>query len=677
MGLRSRRSSSATIQTSRTPSGARSPSIHEEELEFALGTEPGPSTISTSPIAVETPEINRQSSVRLNPKASTSWMRWNAPPPAFPRSKSADKGKGKQRVVDAEMAPSSSPLPRKDQGEACVDAERVGEPEQASSKTSAPVLLQPPEPPPIDEIQPTGQIPPPAGPSRGRGWWPRRTSNASETSSAIKQLAIQTSSSLRTEAEDRTAPLEPVTVDPTKPSEQESKPAVEEPEASVLRPSDTFTGKVKAETSDALKPNTIETASKGWMGYFGWSANTDDSVSQPPPADQAELADPKLVAVQLVPEAPVEEVIASPPTSLGDPAAAEAVDTPAAATALPSRQGWGSYLYSYVPISTPPPKPEDTHLPPSVPIPSPSSESPAANPDHPPQVSIDPATPSQLQPTTSTKNTPPSQPSSRLASPTRKLAKPNTSWLDYLAFRANQKKIADRSAPETGEDVMDFSEDPEFPPTSMAIEASKSVDQDKDKDEKIQNQNLAVRGKRLSTSSTRSASSLAQLASSPAQPSLLESSKGKTPSAPSSTKLPSSSSLPPPPTIPSVQPNLLIPTFATTFDRPPRSLPPLLPTPANIQPPATGTVPAPRPGLAWRALSAARSYVYNPTHPTIPTDVEKSAKGEDEETRGKKEGRGVGGELPRRLAGDQGWIGVRRVVVVGVHGWFPAKMLNS
>ena len=75
--------------------------------------------------------------------------------------------------------------------------------------------------------------------------------------------------------------------------------------------------------------------------------------------------------------------------------------------------------------------------------------------------------------------------------------------------------------------------------------------------------------------------------------------------------------------------------------------------------------------MAWKALGAVGSYVYG------------GAESADE-TRGMKEGRKVGLELPRRVglegkgAGpDDGWKNVRRVAVIGVHGWFPAKMFNS
>ena len=37
--------------------------------------------------------------------------------------------------------------------------------------------------------------------------------------------------------------------------------------------------------------------------------------------------------------------------------------------------------------------------------------------------------------------------------------------------------------------------------------------------------------------------------------------------------------------------------------------------------------------------------------------------------RGKRAGRGIGDDLPRRTMGDEGWKTVRRIAVVGVHGW--------
>ncbi|GMK56231.1 hypothetical protein CspeluHIS016_0300710 [Cutaneotrichosporon spelunceum] len=103
------------------------------------------------------------------------------------------------------------------------------------------------------------------------------------------------------------------------------------------------------------------------------------------------------------------------------------------------------------------------------------------------------------------------------------------------------------------------------------------------------------------------------------------------------------------------QQNFVIPTFDVTFDRPPRSLLPRHPDPPGAA------------GLALRAFN----YVYN-TQPVDPPN----------ETRGKKAGRDVGANLPRRIglgtgSPDDGWRDVERVVVIGVHGWFPAKMLTS
>ncbi|BEI88761.1 uncharacterized protein CcaverHIS019_0201230 [Cutaneotrichosporon cavernicola] len=103
------------------------------------------------------------------------------------------------------------------------------------------------------------------------------------------------------------------------------------------------------------------------------------------------------------------------------------------------------------------------------------------------------------------------------------------------------------------------------------------------------------------------------------------------------------------------QQNFVIPTFDITFDRPPRSL-----LPRHPEPPGAA-------GLALRAFN----YVYN-TQRADPPD----------ETRGKKAGRDIGATLPRRMglgsgSSDDGWRDVERVVVIGVHGWFPAKMLTS
>ena len=66
-------------------------------------------------------------------------------------------------------------------------------------------------------------------------------------------------------------------------------------------------------------------------------------------------------------------------------------------------------------------------------------------------------------------------------------------------------------------------------------------------------------------------------------------------------------------------------------------------------------------GLAWRALGAVGSYYYG-------------AQEKANEGRGLRDGRRVGADLPRRPGaglgkGDEGWKHVKRVAVVGVHGW--------
>ena len=89
---------------------------------------------------------------------------------------------------------------------------------------------------------------------------------------------------------------------------------------------------------------------------------------------------------------------------------------------------------------------------------------------------------------------------------------------------------------------------------------------------------------------------------------------------------------------------------------------------------------APQGGLAWRAFGAVGSYVYPGASQEAKPEIK--VEGDPNETRGRKEGRKIGSDLPRKIGmggdnADDGWKHVKRVVVVGVHGWFPAKMLNS
>lgn len=242
-------------------------------------------------------------------------------------------------------------------------------------------------------------------------------------------------------------------------------------------------------------------------------------------------------------------------------------------------------------------------------------------------------------------------------------------WLNYLAFRASQKKITGstvgseepRVSGETArEEVMDFENDPNFPapesPTKAAAEKALVK-----KEQTVPPPHRGARDKNLTHKRSQNLSQAQSLALDARR----QSSTSSTRSGVLANERPlgaankhKSSSLPPPPQPPAKQPSLLIPTFETTFDRPPRSFLPRT-TAGGV---ATAT------GVAWRALGAMSSYVYG-------------EKEDAKETRGRKAGRDVGADLPRRIGlgsgtPDDGWKNVRRVVVVGVHGWFPAKMLT-
>lgn len=246
-------------------------------------------------------------------------------------------------------------------------------------------------------------------------------------------------------------------------------------------------------------------------------------------------------------------------------------------------------------------------------------------------------------------------------------------WLNYLAFRASQKKITGstvgseepRVSGETArEEVMDFENDPNFP---AAESPSKTVTEKavvkKELPAPAKQQGAGARDKALTHKRSENLTQAQALALEARRQSSTSSSRSgvlanERPLAAAHNKN-KSSSLPPPPQPPAKQPSLLIPSFETTFDRPPRSFLPR----TNGGSMATAT------GVAWRALGAVSSYVYGEKHDP------------NEETRGKGAGRDVGADLPRRIglgggSRDDGWKNVRRVVVVGVHGWFPAKMLT-
>lgn len=403
-------------------------------------------------------------------------------------------------------------------------------------------------------------------------------------------------------------------------------------------------------------------------------------------------------------------------------------------TTMPTPKGqpgpWSSYFYSFV---VPEPKQEQTQNSRrgSVSIApesenNPAAAAPPAQPTNTSNSSIQPqpalftplTTPSNTNTTsrsvsparTSTTSMPapgatahPSAPSSS-TSPSTSRHPSAAGWLNYLAFRANQKKITAGSVGTGGTDegeVMDFSNDPNFPSGSSIVNATagdassktaEGTSEDKSRPltaptksvptaiihKPSRNLDVHKHAKRLSNASSL-AGNVGSIAfsASPKNKSFEDHpSPGK--SSTRSLTNPKESALPHPQP-PAVQPNLVIPTFSSTFDRPPRSFPPLPPSPPSSPQPLDSKqqqhrgLTAATTGLAWKALGAVGSYVYG----GAGAGNEVSGGGwvdDGTEKRGRKEGRKVGKELPRRLGlehggEEDGWKDVKRVVVVGVHGW--------
>lgn len=324
-------------------------------------------------------------------------------------------------------------------------------------------------------------------------------------------------------------------------------------------------------------------------------------------------------------------------------------------------QGWGAYFTSFVFSSTP----EKAERPRNTTGQSTDSVATIVQ-------TTDPAADQKPLPTEELPGQPLEQAPAHLPAPQQVIAQSSTpspgsknklasstsstaGWLNYLAFRASQKKITGStvgseeprvSGEAAREEVMDFENDPNFP----APESPKEMAVVKKEPQRARDKNLThKRSQNLSQAQSLALSTRRQSSASSTRSGVLANERPLTNKP--------KSSLPPPPQPPAKQPSLLIPTFETTFDRPPRSFLPRT-TAGGV---ATAT------GVAWRALGAMSSYVYG----------EKQT----DETRGRRAGRDVGADLPRRIGlgsgtPDDGWKNVRRVVVVGVHGWFPAKMLT-
>ncbi|KAK8849822.1 hypothetical protein IAR55_005158 [Kwoniella newhampshirensis] len=722
MGLRSRRSSSATVRTVRTASGLRSPSpshasVMEEDEEqeassrgrpmISPGAGPSSPPLSSSqaiagrPVATprsvsNTPSTTSLSTTpvdkRLNPKSSSTWLRWASPAPSFPRSSSAHrKGKGKERADGETVHDLSSRTtgtnPSSLTGEGDLNQCFTPENLAADAVTEAkPTIPPPPMPPNEASNAQSSQIPASAPPlTKSRGWWGGKTaSQPAKTASNASSTAVPSHLISPAESTIDTTNTEAASEVATTPSLEHASVVEGSAPPSVPSPAP-FTSHLNAGTA------------KGWKGYLGLAgdrtapgtpeadmdkvqAQHSNDIGSPLPASNDDIGNGN-VATERNLDVPASAPPVTETQEGASPPEVDAGDKPS-----DSQNNWTSYFYSFVvpehkrtgpstmPVSVTTVEPSDP-VQDQKPVPSDATSAPDEG-------SLDSATP---PPPNTTASPSPSRDTSRRPS--------TTGWLNYLAFRASQKKVADgsigtagtnrrKSAELEGEEVMDFSSDPDFPASQPSLglvfpgaprgqevgagsESSTSVTPKA-------SQSLDIRKKRLSNASTISVTSLTPFPPSPKARSSLDNSM-RAPSI-----KPSSSALPPPPQPFTLQSNRVLPTFATTFDRPPRSFLPLPQAKESVDSSGKG-ITAATTGLAWKALGAVGSYVYGET---APKPTPESILENEKEIRGRKEGRNVGAELPRRIGlgvgvPDDGWKQVRRVVVVGVHGWFPAKMLNS
>ncbi|WVQ84854.1 hypothetical protein IAT38_007011 [Cryptococcus sp. DSM 104549] len=830
MGLRSRRSSNATVRTTRTASGLASPrspspsfGVQEEDEEGIpevnadgrgrrreSSPQPGPSSAPFSPLAApREPARSSTESVpvakrQLNPKSSSSWLRWTSPAPSFPRSSSAgSKGKGKAKERGADWNGSSeeqvvrteSPEPTNQPlqpGEAAIPGHGAPSttsppvaPVSGSTHSSSPDHPHPSTPPaPPASSLPSSSTPPPettAAPpatahqppvsedttvhaQQAQSWWARSFSRATKAPGPERAAAAPDTGADSDSAKAAPAPADVTTGVEASGTQPPAIVEVHTPASVDIAASQEHgqQGQVQQEQKqhegnepgraslDVPRGDTGST--RTWKGYLGLAKDGKQGLEQPSSredttrslaATPVESAGGSAMPSELAPAAsptPSTQPTSHPPSPPLRRAPQPTVDAPTVDDDETPRQAdhtsnWSSYFYSFV---VPEPKQRRS-------IPSPSNATHSTTTEVEPTAPADDQKPVPAQPTlsqavphnpaphtnpapstntstlaaphpdaaTATNQSSTGTVSSRSASPSRQPGSVSSrrssaaGWLSYLAFRASQKKISagsvDTGSSEAGE-TMDFSADPEFPaaqegtphglmPPPQTLGGGGSSSGGKGKEVRLAesvksvtpraSQNLDVRKKRLSNASTISAGSISPFPASPKARSSLEQ-PGTSPSKGGATTSGGggvAGSALPHPQAPATQPNLVIPTFANTFDRPPRSFLPL-PTPATLPDavnPSGKGITATTTGFAWRALGAVGSYVYGDTAPKpTPESIPEDAT----ETRGRKEGRTIGRELPRRIglgAGtpDDGWKTVRRVVVVGVHGWFPAKMLNS
>ncbi|WVQ95861.1 hypothetical protein IAU59_002960 [Kwoniella sp. CBS 9459] len=777
MGLRSRRSSSATVRTvktSRTASGLRSPtddtqSVMEEDEDrrersrISDSPEPiaGPSTSNVDQPASlsssQRPNNSSESSTSqadtgasaqttsrrmINPKSSSSWLRWTSPTPSFPRSPSInrDKGKGKAKepVDNGDITPAY--LSKPDSDDAPSLDQQQGHPRsdnQASSDSiGGDALLDNSLKPPDQAKSPSqpesmrlndasANVPAPTPAPVGRGWFGRSYHPPLQSvpikgvpTDQLKESPVSTP--IPPDDPHPTEPSQPVSVDNAEPRSLQTAGRADtssEPALAAGTPSEDLsrvTSRAESNSATSSKPGI---ASKGWKGYLGWRGESKpSSVMEQAEKDPARPQVHQTASTQPGEQTAEPVVIDAPQPLLASEVAPEEdrserlpedIDAKGQNHAEGPSQPWSSYLYSFIVPETRPPKSLAQVPTPGRTVVEPSAPNEDQKPVHlePPQADNDvtvraaavPETAGTMSSSTPSQSVSPPQSSDRRPS--------TTGWLNYLAFKASQKKVVAGSVNTTetdgknsadathhGEEIMDFSSDPDFP---TAVDPSKPAGRTlapqaalKGRDVKVAaesirsvtpkaSQNLDVKPKkRLSNASIISNGSLATMSVSPQARSSLDQPRLGTSASKSS-----GSALPPPPQPPSSQPNLVLPTFADTFDRPPRSLLPIPPMSETAAPPTQGGITAATTGLAWKALGAVGSYVYGGAGDS-PQVTPQTIREAEAETRGRKEGRNVGSELPRRIglgAGtpDDGWKHVKRVVVIGVHGWFPAKMLNS
>lgn len=751
MGLRSRRSSGATIRTMRTIGRQGSEEAVVEEAEGSGQVqvpEAGPSRLPFPDVEDNTVLVDitgkgkgraSDSPPRINPKKSMTWQRWNHSP-SFPRPSAVDPSTIQPSVptrpdpdpaialdvVDGGPRPNHHIGPR----------ETDPPPHELVHTTTVPKQphdAPPSIPPPPHEVvhaitapkQPQDNPPPPT-----KSWWFKSRGKDSPADSTpqsapviveieglnattidpipqapppavndapTRDCAIQVEGDNAHQAVVDAATIPgPLQAPPTVPlaplpaTDRESSPKSSIRSKAPRTDSLQSTDRHEASPSEPVPSKTITNQATGgsrWYSYLGFTAGSeptpkavisDASVSNqvsspvhldpvvelPPPPDDASPG-PTVASL------PTEQPAVTDLSSSEEIKPAAPSETAAIGTSPKSTNRWGGYIYSLVVPQLgerAPSRPasvragRESSRPPLEVVVDPHAEQAPApeatlSVDVAPALSIDPPTPlpEPLSNGCAPEGTASTHAETNLPVP----ALTQASWLTYLTSRAAQKTITSgasltssrnpRRRSDATEEVMDMSNDVDFP--SATPNASITSSRPKNKSESRQGR-LSITSK--TSANGRTAPTPTGRVDGPATPAA------------------SASSLPQP-AGPVVAPNFVVPTFDATFNRPPRSLPPAHHAAHDpAQSPGSG-ITANAASLAWKAWGTASNYVYGAAATSQPAKVDN-----DSEPRGKKEGREVGGNLPRALREPQGqesWRNVKRVVVFGVHGWCVASAL--